>query len=155
MFLVSIKKSLAVGFLVCTFVELSVARDIPVGIGKNHDFTLTCKAGNFTGVIEGTAGRHFQTGKWVHTKRYKITRINGQSGGNKANVNLSAGKAPNFDRGNMVYSPDRMIQDGKWHDLNLVRQNLAVGNARVEAFYEFIFDKSGPDPRCWTEAIRF
>ena len=93
MFLVSIKKALAVGFLVCTFVEVSVARDIPVGIGKNHDFTLTCKAGNFIGVIEGTAGRHFQTGKWVHTKRYKITRINGQSGGNKANVNLSAGKA--------------------------------------------------------------
>lgn len=148
-------KALVVVSLVCLPVAVSIAREIPVSVGNNYDFSLTCKTGNFIGVVEGTAGRHFQTGKWVQTNRYKITRINGQSGGNKANVNLSAGKAPNFDRGNMVYSPDRMIQDGKWHDLKLMRQNLAAGNSKVEASYEFIFDKSGYDPSCWTESLSF
>lgn len=155
MFSVRMKKTFAVVSLVLLPVAASVARDIPVSVGNNHDFSLTCKSGNFTGVVEGTAGRHAQAGKWVQTKRYKITRINGQKGGNKANVNLSAGKAPNFSRDNVVYSPDRMIQDGQWHDLNLTRHNLAAGSSRVEAAYEFIFDKSGSDPRCWTDSVTF
>lgn len=151
----TVRKKLAVAFLICLPVTSALAREIPVRPWQNYNFTLTCRVGNFIGVVEGTAGDHFQIGKWVQTKRYKITRINGQSGGNKANVNLNAGKAPSFRRGNMANSPDRMIQDGNWHDLSLSRMLFAERNAKVETSYEFVFDRSGRDPRCWTEVLSF
>lgn len=150
----TMKKILPVAVLICLPVTSTLAREIPVGAGKNYDFTLTCRVGNFIGVVEGTAGVIYNV-KWVDTKRYKITRINGQKGGNKANVNLNAGKAPSFRRGNMANSPDRMIQDGNWHDLSTYRVLSAERSTKVETSYEFVFDKSGRDPSCWTEVLSF
>lgn len=156
MSMLSLKKLAVVVSLACLPAAASFATTLSVGVGQQKPFSLTCKSGNFIGVVEGVVGRHFYAGKYVHTKRYKITRYNGQSGGNKANVNLSAGRSPNWSaHGTTSYSPDRMIQDGKWHDLHLVRQNLAVGDAQVEVDYQFIFDKSGTDPRCWTRSVYF
>lgn len=151
----TMRKILTAAFLICLPVTSTLAREIPVSVGKNYDFTLTCRVGNFIGVVEGAAGNNYYIGKWVDTKRYKITRINGQKGGNKANVNLNAGKAPSFSRDNVVYSPNRMIQDGNWHDLRLSRMYFADRNTRSATSYEFIFDKSGRDPSCWTEVLNF
>lgn len=154
MFLHSIKKTLLVASLVCLPAAASYAADHHIPPGQQVPFSLSCSSGNFTGVVEGVMGNHFQVGKWVHTTRYKITRSNGQSGGNKANINLYAAKSPNYGEGK-ASSPDSMKQDGNWHDLNLTRQNMGVGSAEVELYYEFIFDKSGSDPRCSTRSKTF
>lgn len=153
----SLKKLALVASLVCLPVTASFATTLTVGVGQQKAFTLSCKSGNFTGVVEGVVGNHFQVGKYVHTTRYKITRSNGQGGGNKANINLSAGKAPHYvGDGGVAKSPDSMKQDGNWHNLNLVRSNMGLGSStKGEAYYEFVFDKSGSDPRCSTSSIYY
>lgn len=70
-------------------------------------------------------------------------------------MNLNAGRAPKFDRKDMVYSTNNKIQDGQWHELGLSRTNMGIGNAKAETSYEFAFDKSGADPTCWTERLGF
>ncbi len=151
----SFKKIALVASLLCLPATASFASVLNVGVGQEKNFSVSCKSGNFVGVVEGVVGRHYYTGKYVHTKRYKITRLNGQSGGNKANINLTSGQAPAATRSNTVNSPDSMIQDGKWHDLRLTRSNMGVGNSRAEVYYQFIFDKSGTDPKCWSSSVYF
>ena len=70
-------------------------------------------------------------------------------------VVLNAGRAPKFDRKDMVYSTNNKIQDGQWHELGLSRTNMGIDNAKAETSYEFVFDKSGADPKCWTERLGF
>ena len=58
-------------------------------------------------------------------------------GGNSANINIHHG-------GTSSNSPDSLIQDGSWHDLDLG----VMGSGRSGSV-EFVFDMSGgPDPRC-------
>ncbi|WP_321837382.1 hypothetical protein [Pseudomonas kulmbachensis] len=153
----SLKKLAVVMSLVCLPAAASFATTLTVGVGQEKTFSLTCKSGNFVGVAQGKVGNHFQTGKWAHVTSYKITRLNGQSGGNKANVNLYASPAPNFGRSeHRDPSKDSMIQDGKLHNVLLKRSNMGlVSSKKGELYVEFVFDKSGPDPRCATSSVYF
>ncbi|WP_066514309.1 hypothetical protein [Curtobacterium ammoniigenes] len=104
------------------------------------DRTVSCSAGNFTGTAELRVSSPASDGSTTtgSVLRYRIQKHNGQQGGNKANINLFVG-------GNSAKSPDRMIQDGNWHTLDLW---TAGNSSRGEI--QFIFDKSGSDPRCST-----
>jgi len=55
----------------------------------------------------------------------------------------------------MVYSTNNKIQDGQWHELGLSRTNMGIGNAKAETSYEFVLDKLGAAPTCWTERLGF
>lgn len=74
-------------------------------------------------------------------------------------MNLNAGRAPKFDRKDMVYSTNNKIQDGQWHELGLSRTNMGIGigigNAKAETSYEFVLDKMGAAPTCCTERLGF
>jgi len=129
--------------------------------------TGSCTTGNFKGEVETTT--QFTPGgnggEWKTTvNRYRITRLNGQSGGNKANVDLSFG-VNRVGFGNLVNraanSPDAMIQDGQWHTLNTsgTIQDVPLLHNRSGNIYDpleasiavkFTFDKSGADPSCQT-----
>lgn len=109
--------------------------------------TLSCKSGKFKGELKYN---RFEDSREVvyHLDSYKITRSNGQKGGNKANINTAAG----WVQGNKLKtktnkSPDSMKQDGKWNHRYAQLATTKPGTRR-EFKVEFIFDKSGPDPRC-------
>jgi len=99
---------------------------------SEHGFQVTCEAGNFRGTVVGEI-TGYRPSRHIGVLGYRIEKLNGQQGGNKANVNLHA----NSDK----KSGDDLIQDGGWHDIRLVE---FAGPADVE----IIFDKSGSDPRC-------
>lgn len=109
-------------------------------------FTVSCGAGNFIGYAEGVLGAT-RYSEYVRIDRYRIVKLNGQQGGNKANVNLtSIGK--DGSKGEEK-SADRMNQDGQWHNLKTGTSHIYPG--LQSAHVEFIFDKSGSDPRCKTQ----
>lgn len=84
---------------------------------------------------------------YFQVERYKITRIDGQGGGNRANLNIYMGNRPNFDF--TAQSPDNLKQDSQWHNLNL-RVNYPSSANAIK--FKFIFDTSGTDPSC--EVVR-
>ncbi|WP_434561547.1 hypothetical protein [Pseudomonas sp. Z4-20] len=102
--------------------------------------TLTVNKGNFRGELTfqySFVGGYFD----FKTLQYRITRFNGQSGGNKANINLHLWNEPSDWRSN---SPDAMWQDGKWH--NYEREANLREWGWITVWAEFIFDKGGGDP---------
>lgn len=111
-------------------------------LGDKFTSTLTVTSGNFRGELTFQywwSATHF----YFKTSQYRITRSNGQSGGNKANVNIvidnSAGQWRNK-------SPDALWQDGEWH--SYVREtDLRVWDKWATVYVTFIFDKGGDDPR--------
>ena len=110
-----------------------------------------CTKGNFTGELEYTwGGRNpFR----VSAARYRITKKNGQQGGNKANINIWVGTRQHEGgpRGwNKAKSSDSMIQNGTWYDLDMHGWHWEQQRFYFAKF-EFIFDKSGADPRCTTQ----
>lgn len=104
-------------------------------------FTLSCSEGNFTGEIkmyvEYSNNGPFRSYGVVE---YRITKRNGQQGGNKANINITLD-------GHTRKSRDAMKQDGAWHGLLMVG---GTRNHNVPLDVQFIFDKSGRDPSCRT-----
>lgn len=110
---------------------------------KSITETLTVNKDNFMGKVTlsyywDNAGQRFN----FQTSQYQITRLNGQDGGNKANLNLSVTGAEYW----RSESPDAMWQDGDWHSYNRGGSLRPYsGSVWIEA--EFIFDKSGSDPR--------
>lgn len=106
----------------------------------------SCTAGNFTGLAGGTTWVDAAQNTVIQTSWYKITRSNNQSGGNKANlktrfVNLTSGIGYAG-----AFSGDNLIQDGVRHDISLA--NFSLHTPGIKIISEFIFDKSGGDPRC-------
>jgi hypothetical protein len=108
--------------------------------------TLTVNKDNFRGEVTlsyywDNAGQRFN----FQTSQYRITRLNGQGGGNKANLNLWVfGLSIWYDA-----SLDALWQDGDWHSYNRGGSITSqAGNAWITA--QFIFDKSGGDPSGFT-----
>ncbi|MFM9381952.1 hypothetical protein [Pseudomonas sp. UV AK001] len=83
----------------------------------------------------------------ISTLQYRITRLNGQSGGNKANIECSmATKYPDSPH-KYIISPDAMWQDGTWHNwFHTQAVDILPGASYVHFGVSFIFDKSGSDP---------
>lgn len=107
-------------------------------------FSVSCSNGNFTGEAKGVY-YNYGSNKSVYLQEYRITRQNNQSGGNKANVNLVVA---NFlgSGSKEEKSPDSMKQDGQWHSQSLAIMYAPWSSAQIRV--EFIFDRSGSDPRC-------
>ena len=111
---------------------------------STKDLKFSCTAGNFKGEVWGYVSQVPNSPtKVFHLSEYRITKYNGQSGGNKANINVSTvGYSKN--------SPDSMIQDGTWRHLGYIGN---VRNYNGALNVQFVFDKSGSDPRCTASQI--
>ena len=108
--------------------------------------TLTVNKDNFRGEVTFSFWWANQGGIfYCYSSQYRITRLNGQQGGNKANLHFS------FDSlqwwGND--SPDAMWQDGAWHSYS--RGGWIGANGRARVYAKFVFDKSGSDPSAASE----
>ena len=112
--------------------------------GESVTKTLSVTEGNFRGEV--TFSYSLSDGRLsCYTSQYRITRLNNQEGGNKANLNiLVLSFPPTFVH--IVHSPDAMWQDGEWHSYS--RGALGGGEEGMQFVFDgtFIFDKSGPDP---------
>lgn len=107
--------------------------------------TVRVQTGNFVGEL--TYDYAFKDRQFhFQTVEYKITRLNGQSGGNKANINILLWN----DVGGYTQwghnSPDAMWQDGLTHNYPNAQVSLREWGWTT-VWVEFIFDKSGGDPR--------
>lgn len=112
--------------------------------------TVSCENGNFKGEAQVTYSRG-DISLFAGIYQYRITRSNGQSGGNKANINIEAvGRYGNMDTSEKARSPDSMRQDGNWHSLDI--SAVATSQPGTMAYFEveFVFDRSGSDPSCKT-----
>ncbi|MGK9146148.1 hypothetical protein KXS11_00785 [Plantibacter flavus] len=121
---------------------------------------VQCTSGNFRGearvrtVFNGADSWHPSANSWtVAVESYRISRLNGQSGGNKANLNMRS--VTHTDGGSSTsqwdVSPDNLRQTSTWTPLEsvAVTTRVALANTRwLDAELQFIFDKSGSDPRC-------
>lgn len=116
--------------------------------------TVKCEVANFRGEAEVSweiRGDHLSTS----VDSYRITRLNGQSGGNKANLNH---RITGKDYSGWAFedswasSSDSMQQDGLWHTLGQTRNRDVSDDPTLFAQVEFVFDRTGPDPKCRVSA---
>lgn len=134
-----------------SFPQVDVVDDVPdqmmpAAMARSGRSTLRCTKGNFTGELEVSwGGRPFV----MRAHRYRITKRNGQQGGNKANINMFTRTNQHSGNWEVARSPDKMVQNGQWYNLD-----LQVTDYRAASYYfsevEFVFDKSGTDPKCKT-----
>ncbi|MCW8274566.1 hypothetical protein IMF27_01710 [Pseudomonas sp. PCH199] len=82
---------------------------------------------------------------YCYSKEYRITRSNGQSGGNKANLDFNFGSFPN-GQSFETRSGDDLHQTGIWLPYQKGGWIGSPVGDRVMIFVKFIFDKSGSDP---------
>lgn len=116
------------------------------GASTSQTGYASCSVGKFKGEVEYKKTVH-QNYTALSITKYKISRLKGQSGGNKANVNLFGYWRTNGRLNSDVSrSPDKMKQDSKWHNQKLTVATMNHSHQQYEI--QFIFDKSGPDPRC-------
>lgn len=111
----------------------------------------SCSNGKFFGEAEYSVYRDSATGGFgVTVSKYRITRSSGQSGGNKANVKLDGYYYINSTKNDVKHhSSDSMKQDGQWHALALnIGGTPRPSSGAKGASLEFVFDKSGTDPKC-------
>lgn len=115
-------------------------------VKATQHWEATCSSGNFTGTVTGQSVAWGENAWTVGTLQYRIVKRNGQQGGNKANINFRLGAAPSMSQATgWSRSPDKMVQNGSWYQLHLLNE----GNyQQAMAEIEFVFDKSGSDPRC-------
>ena len=117
---------------------------------KEIPFQWSCKpsSGKFLGEVRG----HYYMGaggpESIYAMDYKITKLNGQSGGNKANLKMGHSKVPMLGWENQIKSNDDLKQDGQWHQLSKILAKYFNGRDNIEVGFEFVFDKSGADPSC-------
>jgi hypothetical protein len=106
-------------------------------------FRISCSSQDFVGEVRGTYF-DYGTSKSVYLKEYRITKAGG-SNRHQANVNMTVA---NFaGSGSKKHnSPDRMRQDGQWHNQTLSVMAAPWRQAQIRV--EIIFDKSGSDTKC-------
>ena len=122
--------------------QLSKEQFEELSAGRSVTDTLVATTGNFKGEVTysywwGGSGTVF----YCYTSQYRITRLNGQQGGNKANLNFFFDSLQSWSS----RSPDAMWQDGAWH--SYARGGWIGANKQARFFAEFVFDKSGDDPK--------
>ncbi|WP_415773513.1 hypothetical protein [Pseudomonas sp. LB3P38] len=136
------KKNNAGGLIDVSSVNNLSVKDIQeLSAGRAITDTIAASVDNFKGEVTYSYWWDNDGGRFnLHTSQYRITKFNGQSGGNKANLNLFLMSGELW--GNA--SPDAMWQDGDWH--SYVRGGSVLALPTVYVIAEFIFDKSGNDP---------
>lgn len=108
-------------------------------------FTVGCSNGSFN----GTASLHVTRGYGkilVNVTDYKISAPSSSKSRSKANVNVQVWGATGNRWTSWAKSDDNLKQDGLSHSLYLKQEvnETRLGSAQVE----FVFDKSGKDPKC-------
>lgn len=123
------------------FVKISDLKE-----GRSFPKTIVASNGNWKGELDCTLTPTGEKLVW-ESVRYRITRSNGQSGGNKCNINCSLVSAPSY-AGDTIHSPDSMWSDGVWHNwyVKLVITPHPFDTV-VASGATFIFDQAGNDPR--------
>lgn len=120
-------------------------------LAESGEYTAPCSNGDFKGELK-VAWETTVSQLRVRGVEYRITRSGGQEGGDKANILIMARfKGTILTHSYTVKSPDAMLQDGAWHalpqPLDLV-VTAPEGLTVAEEIVQFVFDKSGIDPKC-------
>lgn len=103
--------------------------------------TLTVNKDNFRGEVTFSFHWANQGGIfYCYTSQYRITKLNGQEGGYRANLHFAFSSVQYWGND----SPDALWQDGAWHSYG--RGGWIGANGRAHVFIKFVFDKPGSDP---------
>ena len=126
----------------------------PRATGKGPKI-YTCKKGNFTGETELGYAREIlsngQTAFVMRTYGYRITKSNDQQGGNKANIKIRSRVNQHGGHWARGESPDSLVQNGNWYTDRGAESHDMRQAAHYFGQIEFVFDKSGADPKCKVE----
>ena len=117
------------------------------------DFVIGCNGGDFGGRAMGvyTIDPKTRTVS-AHIQKYKIFKFKNQSGGNKANLNMGMSHS-STSTAMTVYSADNLKQDDYWREVSLSRWLPQVPGYPISVGIEFVFDKSGKDPKCKASTV--
>ena len=113
---------------------------------NTRDIHLSCDNGNFEGEVILTYGSI----GYLTANTYKIKKSNGQQGGNKANINIKILDVASGHQIAEFKSPDSMLQNNTWQSLPM--KGSVPRDRPLVLLAEFIFDKSGSDPKCEARA---
>lgn len=113
---------------------------------NTRDINLYCSNGNF----EGEAVVNYANIGYLSGKSYKIEKSNNQQGGNKANINLKVLDANTGHQYLELKSPDNRLQNNTWQSLDL--EGPVPKDRPLVLVAQFIFDKTGADPKCESRA---
>lgn len=108
-------------------------------------FTASCTNGSFTGTAYLEASRFYNL-LGVTMTDYKIQAPSSSKSRSKANANMSVYSTSSYSTSTWARSNDNLKQDGlvhsQWLSANITEARLGVAQV------EFVFDKSGNDPKC-------
>lgn len=113
---------------------------------STRNIHLSCENGNFEGEVILT----YASIGYLTANTYKIKKSNGQQGGNKANINIKILDLTSGYKHAEFKSPDRMLQNNTWQSLDM--QGPVLRDRPLVVVAEFIFDKTGGDPKCEARA---
>ena len=113
---------------------------------NTRDIHLSCSNGNFSGEVYV----NYADIGFLSANTYKIEKSNGQQGGNKANINIKVLDLYSGYQYVVFKSPDSLLQNNTWQSLDMKGPVPRGRPVQIQA--EFIFDKSGADPKCESRA---
>ncbi|WP_339473532.1 hypothetical protein [Pseudomonas sp. RL_5y_Pfl2_69] len=146
-----INRSFRLALVACSLASSAMFVSVSANANSNlitKEFALGCSNGNFVGRASGIYTIDPKTrAVSAHIQKYKITRLGLQNGGNKANLNMGMSNSSSTVAMG-VYSLDNLRQDDWWREVALSRWLTRVPGYPVSVGIEFVFDKSGADPKC-------
>ena len=151
-----IDRSFRLALVACSLASSAMFVSVSASANSNlivKEFGLSCNNGNFSGRALGIYTIDPNTRAIsAHIQKYIITRHGTQSGGNKANLNMGMSHSSNTT-GMSVYSADNLKQDNYWREVSLSRWLPQVPGYPISVGIEFVFDKSGKDPKCKASTV--
>ncbi|WP_141232424.1 hypothetical protein [Pseudomonas fragi] len=116
----------------------------------SKDYTLSCSVSGFTGTAYVTAVKNGNLLTFA-TKGYKISSPASSKSRSKANLNIRAWGSTSNTTSAWANSQDNLKQDNTYRSLSLSKSIIETRLASGEV--QFIFDRSGSDPRCTTKVM--
>ena len=153
-----IDRSFRLALVACTLASSAMFVSVSASANSNlitKEFAVGCNGGDFGGRATGVYTIDPKTRAIsAHIQKYKIFRFDNKSAGNKANLNMGMSHS-NTTTAMSVYSADNLRQDDTWRSVSLSRWLHQVPGypVSVSVGVEFVFDKSGKDPKCKASAV--
>lgn len=151
-----IDRSFRLALVACTLASSAMFVSVSASANSNlitKEFAVGCNGGDFGGRATGVYTIDPKTRAIsAHIQKYKIFRFDNKSAGNKANLNMGMSHS-NTTTAMSVYSADNLRQDDTWRSVSLSRWLHQVPGYPVSVGVEFVFDKSGKDPKCKSSAV--
>ena len=146
-----IDRSFRLALVACTLASSAMFVSVSASANSNlitKEFAVGCNGGDFGGRAMGvyTIDPKTRTVS-AHIQKYKIFKFKNQSGGNKANLNMGMSHS-STSTAMTVYSADNLKQDDYWREVSLSKSMIWVPGYPMSFGIEFVFDKSGIDPKC-------